>query len=133
MGNIYSNSGYPRRANSDSQHSEARPELWDWLWFELFTEKNYRIGPFSGYLGNNFELYSKQLFRIVPGMGGVPFLFMSCFYHGGKRETDKNKIRRKSQETARTVLGQSRDNPGAIPRKIMFTVVSKLITDRNFL
>ena len=39
--------GYPRRANGDSQHFEARPELQDWLWFELFTVKNYRTGPFS--------------------------------------------------------------------------------------
>ena len=27
--------GYPRRANSDSQHLEARPELQDWLRSEL--------------------------------------------------------------------------------------------------
>ena len=39
--------GYPRRANGDSQHLEARPELQDWLRFELFTIKNCRIGPFS--------------------------------------------------------------------------------------
>ena len=39
--------GYPRRANSDSQHLEARPELLDWLRSELFTAKNYRTGPFS--------------------------------------------------------------------------------------
>ena len=31
--------GYPRRANSDSQHSEARPELQDWLRFELPLEQ----------------------------------------------------------------------------------------------
>ena len=31
--------GYPRRANGDSQHFEARPELQDWLRFELFTVK----------------------------------------------------------------------------------------------
>ena len=29
--------GYPRRAHGESQHLEARPELQDWLWFELFT------------------------------------------------------------------------------------------------
>ena len=34
--------GYPRRANGDSQHLEARPVLQDWLRFELFTVKNYR-------------------------------------------------------------------------------------------
>ena len=39
--------GYPPRANGDSQHLEARPELQDWLRFELFTVKNYRTGPFS--------------------------------------------------------------------------------------
>ena len=39
--------GYPRRANGDCQHLEARPELQDWLLFELFTVKNYRTGPFS--------------------------------------------------------------------------------------
>ena len=38
--------GYPRRANDDSQHLEARPELQDWLRFELFTVKNYRTVPF---------------------------------------------------------------------------------------
>ena len=37
--------GYPRRANGDSQHLEARPELQDWLRFDLFTVKNYRTGP----------------------------------------------------------------------------------------
>ena len=51
--------GYPRRANGDSQHLEARPELQDWLRFELFTVKDYRTEPFSKKLGNNFELYSK--------------------------------------------------------------------------
>ena len=50
--------GYPRRANSESQHLEARPELQCWLQSELFTVKNYRTGPFSKKLGNNFELYS---------------------------------------------------------------------------
>ena len=39
--------GYPRRANCDSQHLEAHPELQDWLRFELFTVNNYRTGPFS--------------------------------------------------------------------------------------
>ena len=39
--------GYPRGANGNSQHLEARPELQDWLRFELFTVKNYRTGPFS--------------------------------------------------------------------------------------
>ena len=39
--------GYPRRASGDSQHSEARSELQDWLRFEFFTVKNYRTGPFS--------------------------------------------------------------------------------------
>ena len=38
--------GYPRRANGDSQHLEARPELQDWLQFELFTVKKYRTGFF---------------------------------------------------------------------------------------
>ena len=48
--------GSPRRANGHSQHLEALPELQDWLGFELFTAKNYRTGPFSKELGNNFEL-----------------------------------------------------------------------------
>ena len=39
--------GYPRRANGDSQHLEARPELQDWLRFDLSTVRNYRTGPFS--------------------------------------------------------------------------------------
>ena len=39
--------GYPRRANGDSQHLEARPELQDWLRSEVFTVKKYRTGPFS--------------------------------------------------------------------------------------
>ena len=39
--------GYPRRANSDGQHLEARPELQDWLRSELFTVNNYRTGPFA--------------------------------------------------------------------------------------
>ena len=39
--------GYPQRANRDSQHLEARPELQDWLQFELFTVKNDRTGHFS--------------------------------------------------------------------------------------
>ena len=39
--------GYPRRVNGDSQRLEARPELQDWLRFELFTVKTYRTGPFS--------------------------------------------------------------------------------------
>ena len=39
--------GHPRRANGDSQHLEARPELQDWLQFKLFTVKNCRTGPFS--------------------------------------------------------------------------------------
>ena len=38
--------GYPRRAKGDSQHLEARPELQDWLWFELFTVKISGRGPF---------------------------------------------------------------------------------------
>ena len=50
--------GYPRKASGDIQHLEARSELQDWLRFEFFTVKNYRTGPFSKYLGNNFELYS---------------------------------------------------------------------------
>ena len=37
---------YPRRANGDSQHLEARPELQDWHRFEFLTVKNYRTGPF---------------------------------------------------------------------------------------
>ena len=48
----------PRRTKGDSQHLEARPELQDWLRSELFTVENSRTGPFSNYLGNNFELYS---------------------------------------------------------------------------
>ena len=39
--------GYPWRASGESLHLEARPELQDWLRFELFTVKNYRTGPFS--------------------------------------------------------------------------------------
>ena len=50
--------GNPRRTKGDSQHSEARPELQDRLRSELFTVENSRTGPFSNYLGNNFELYS---------------------------------------------------------------------------
>ena len=38
---------YPPRGNGDSQHLKARPELQDWLRFELFTVKNYRTGLFS--------------------------------------------------------------------------------------
>ena len=38
--------GYTRRANSDSQHLEARPELQDRLRSELFTVKNTGQGPF---------------------------------------------------------------------------------------
>ena len=53
--------GNPRRMKGDSQHLEARPELQDWLRSELFTVKNSRTGPFSNYLGNNFELYSIRL------------------------------------------------------------------------
>ena len=38
---------YSRRANGDSQHLEARPELQDWLRFELFTAKKIAgQGPF---------------------------------------------------------------------------------------
>ena len=39
--------GCPWRANDDSQHLEARPELQDWLRSKLFTIKKYRAGPFS--------------------------------------------------------------------------------------
>ena len=39
--------GYPGRANGESQHLEARPELQCWLRSELFTVKSYRTGPFS--------------------------------------------------------------------------------------
>ena len=39
--------GYPPRANSDSQHLEARPELQDWLRSELFTVKITGQGPFQ--------------------------------------------------------------------------------------
>ena len=53
--------GNPRRTKGDSQHLEARPELQDWLRSELFTVKNDRTGPFSNYLGNNFELYSTSI------------------------------------------------------------------------
>ena len=56
--------GNPRRTKGDSQHLEARPELQDWLRSELFTVKNSRTGPFSNYLGNNFELYSNFLHYI---------------------------------------------------------------------
>ena len=52
--------GNPRRTKGDSQHLEARPELPDWLRSELFAVKNSRTGPFSNYLGYNFELYSKK-------------------------------------------------------------------------
>ena len=52
--------GNPWRTKGDSQHLEARPELQDWLRSELFTVKNSRTGPFSNYLGNNFELYSNS-------------------------------------------------------------------------
>ena len=52
--------GNPRRTKGDSQHLEARPELQDWPLSELFTVKNSRTGPFSNYLGNNFELYSNR-------------------------------------------------------------------------
>ena len=52
--------GNPRRTKGDSQHLEARPELQDWLRSELFTVKNSRTGPFSNYLGTNFELYSRK-------------------------------------------------------------------------
>ena len=52
--------GYPRRANGDSQHLKACPQLQDWLRLKLLTVKNYRTGPFSKQLGNNFERYSKS-------------------------------------------------------------------------
>ena len=52
--------GNPRRMKGDSQRLEARPELQDWPRSELFTVKNSRTGPFSNYLGNNFELCSKK-------------------------------------------------------------------------
>ena len=39
--------GYPWRANGQSQHLEACPELQDWLQFQIFTVKSYRTGPFS--------------------------------------------------------------------------------------
>ena len=39
--------GYPRRANGDSQHLEACPELQDWLRFELFTIKITGQGPWK--------------------------------------------------------------------------------------
>ena len=57
--------GNPRRTKGDSQHLEARPELQDWLRSELFTVKNSRTGPFSNYLGNNFELYSNCAIQTV--------------------------------------------------------------------
>ena len=38
--------GYPWRANGDSRHLEARPELQDGLRFELFTVKITGQGPF---------------------------------------------------------------------------------------
>ena len=56
--------GCPRRANGDCQHLETRPELQDWLRSELFTEKNYRTGPFSKELGNNSNSTVKCVFHI---------------------------------------------------------------------
>ena len=53
--------GNPRRTKGDKQHLEARPELQDWPRSELFTVKKPGTGPFSNYLGNNFELYSNRL------------------------------------------------------------------------
>ena len=73
--------GNPRRTKGDSQHLEARPELQDWLRSELFTVKISRTGPFSNYLGNNFELYST------------------------KKHTHTHTLPRKSQENAGTVPG----------------------------
>ena len=55
--------GYPRRANGDSQHLEARPELQDWLWFELFTVKNYKKGPFSKYHQHQNVCNTKKILR----------------------------------------------------------------------
>ena len=46
--NIYRNFGYPRRANGDSQHLEACPELRDWLRFELYLQRKMTgQGPFQ--------------------------------------------------------------------------------------
>ena len=42
---------------------EARPELQDWLRFELFTVKNYRTGPFLKKILHNFELYSSETWQ----------------------------------------------------------------------
>ena len=42
--------GYPGRANGDSQHLEAHPELQDWLRFELFTVKITGQSPFLSVL-----------------------------------------------------------------------------------
>ena len=61
----------------------------------------------------------KQLLGIVPGMSGGLFVFMCCpffFLGGGGKGKHINKIPRKSEEKAGTVLGQSQDNPV----KIMF-------------
>ena len=51
----------------------------------------------------------KQLFGIVPEMGGGQFCLCVAFFLRGKGN-HINKIPRKSQENAGTVLGQSRDN-----------------------
>ena len=67
--------GNPRRTKGDSQHLEACPELQDCPQSELFTVKNSRTGPFSNYLGNNFELYSKHksFWPVTPPVtGGSP-------------------------------------------------------------
>ena len=52
----------------------------------------------------------KQLFGIVPGMGGVRMVDVLPF------SCEKRKhIQRRSQENAGTIPGQSWDNPGTAP------------------
>ena len=71
--------GNPQRTKGGSQHLEARPELQDWLRSELFfTVKNSRTGPFSNYLGNNFELYS----NFNQGFSWVIYVCFLCFFQG---------------------------------------------------
>ena len=48
-----------------------RPELQDWLRFELLTVKDYRTGPFSKQLGNNFELDRNSCYSQDVGKGGL--------------------------------------------------------------
>ena len=62
----------------------------------------------------------KQLCGIVPEMGGGQIVYVFPFFlEKGKHI---NKILRKSQEKAGRVPGQSRENPGTIPRKFCLCV-----------